>query len=137
MLYNGTDFSTFLTDSRGVVSGGDMDTSFTPITGARACLETVARKLSCPPGSVDDPAWGIDLRGYIGASMTSRQLTALGQQVRSEILREEYVADADVVCLQDQAGALFLDVTLQLADLESYSLALRLTADSVSVVLGA
>ena len=145
MRYPGLDFSTFREDpTTGRVARGSMDLSFVPIGGdgasqeskARVCLETILRKLQCQPGSMDDEQWGVDLRGYLNASMTSHDLAQIGAVARLEILKEEYVAGCDVVCLLSTDGLLIVDVSVDLGDLGSYTMAFSLNATGIVRILG-
>lgn len=135
MIYPGQDFSTFLTDKNGTVQRSSLDLSFVPITGARVCQETILRKLQCPPGSMDDPEWGIDLRTYYNASMRSDDLGVLGAVIRTEILKEEYVDDADVIVLLSADGTLIVDISLTLADEKTYTFAFSLSERGFQAIL--
>lgn len=135
-VYPGKDFSTFLSDSNGRVTASTMDLSFIEIEGPRVCQETILRKLRCPPGSMDDEAWGMDLRTYLNSSLRSDDLGALAAAVRTEILKEEYVEDADVSVLLSEDNLMIVDITLTLADLESYTFAFSLGVDgAIQVIL--
>lgn len=134
-VYPGADFSTFLSDATGNITRASMDLSFATITGPRVCQETILRKLTCPPGSMDDPTWGIDLRTYLNASVRSDELAALQARVRTEILREEYVDEAEVTILLSADGSLIVDIALTLADEETYEFAFALSATGIQVIL--
>lgn len=143
-MFLGQDYSTFLTDANGNVTRASMDLSFTPVGGdgttddaqAQVCRETVLRKLMCPPGSMDDPEWGIDLRTYLNANLRSDDLGSIAAVVRGEILKEEYVDECDVLCLLSADGSMIVDITLQLADLGVYTFAFSLSPEGIQTVLG-
>ena len=136
MLFrSGFDFSTFVSDASGRVTRGSLDLNFTPITGPRVCVETVLRKLMCPPGSMDDETWGVDLRTYLNSSLRSDDLESIAAVVRTEILREEYVADATVTCFQSADERLIFDIVLTLDDEESYTFAFALSSSGIQVIV--
>lgn len=143
-MYPGMDFSTYKSDAQGRVVRGSLDLSFIPIGGptasdaekASVCIQTMLRKLQCPPGSMDDETWGMDLRGELNASLASRDLASLGARARLCLLQEEYVDDCDVVCLLSDDGLLIVDVTTTLVALGTYSFAFSLSEEGIQRIIG-
>lgn len=130
-LYIGQDFSTFFSGSIPA-----MDLSFTPIDGVRAAQETILRKLRSPPGSFDDRTWGLDILQYQNASLSSSDLAALQGQIAGTIEEEEYVSSSSVECVL-VAGTLVVDIVVELANKNSFTMALALTPDGLKQILTA
>lgn len=126
-----SDFSTY----RGRDGAADLDPNWTPIGGPRAVLEHVARRITTPPGSYDDDAWGFDLNSYFNASLLAGEFTALGAAIRNEAVQEEGVDDCDVETTLDAAGKLTVRVTLALTGEDAvYALVFVLSADTIPLV---
>ena len=136
---DGVDFSTFATYQplavgNATLLGGsaDLDASWTPITGVRAVLEHVARRLITPPGMYDDPEYGFDLNSWLNASLLPQELDSLEAAVRNEALACEGVDDCVVAATLDPRGALTLNLTVTLTDqVEGYQMVFVLSADTI------
>lgn len=139
---DGVDFSTFaavdvrnpLTSNGQVFYGGsaDLDASWTPITGVRAVLEHIARRLITPPGMYDDPEYGFDLNSWLNASLLPQELDSLEAAARNEALACEGVDDCVVAATLDRSGALTLNLTVTLTDqVEGYQMVFVLSADTI------
>ena len=136
---DGVDFSTFATYQPLAVGnvtllGGsaDLDASWTPITGVRAVLEHVARRLITPPGMYDDPEYGFDLNSWLNASLLPQELDSLEAAVRNEALACEGVDECVVAATLDRSGALTLNLTVTLTDqVEGYQMVFVLSADTI------
>jgi hypothetical protein len=87
-----SDFSTY----RSRDGTADMDPSWRPIGGPRAVLEHVARRITSPPGSYDDPDWGFDVTTFLNAALLTEQFNALQAAVRNEAVQVEGVDDCAV-----------------------------------------
>lgn len=139
MIYpSDVDYSTFpaagsINFNGQVYVGGqaDLDASFTPISGPRAVLEHVARRLISPPGSYDDPDYGFDINTWLNASLLSQELDALTSAVRNEAQAVEGVLSATVEASLDTVTGLVVLVQVQLADQASYNLVFVLGADTI------
>lgn len=133
------DFSTFATYQPLSVDGStlfggaaDLDASWTPITGVRAVLEHIARRLITPPGMYDDPEYGFDLNSWLNASLLPQELDSLEAAVRNEALACEGVDDCVVEATLDPRGALTLNLTVTLTDqVEGYNMVFVLSAETI------
>ena len=133
------DFSTFATYQPLSVGGrtlfggaADLDASWTPITGVRAVLEHIARRLITPPGMYDDPEYGFDLNSWLNASLLPQELDSLEAAVRNEALACEGVDDCVVEATLDPRGALTLNLTVTLTDqVEGYNMVFVLSAETI------
>ena len=136
---DGVDFSTFaayqpLAIGNATLLGGsaDLDASWTPITGVRAVLEHIARRLITPPGMYDDPEYGFDLNSWLNASLLPQELDSLEAAARNEALACEGVDDCVVAATLDRSGALTLNLTVTLTDqVEGYQMVFVLSADTI------
>lgn len=136
---DGVDFSTFATYQAITVGGStllggaaDLDASWTPITGVRAVLEHIARRLITPPGMYDDPEYGFDLNAWLNASLLPQELDSLEAAVRNEALACEGVDDCVVAATLDPRGALTLNLTVTLTDqVEGYNMVFVLSAETI------
>jgi hypothetical protein len=135
VVYDGQDFSTFTIDADGNVIG-DMDLSWQPIVGTQVVAERVLRRLTCPPGSFDDQTYGIDLRGYLNASLTSADLSNLQAKIRAELLKEEALDDVGATCILTSDNQLYVELRLTLADEESYNFAFVLSSTGIEKIMG-
>ncbi|MGB0890535.1 MAG: hypothetical protein ACPGWS_09650, partial [Solirubrobacterales bacterium] len=87
----GVDVSTFSDDG----STADLDPSFKLISGTRAVLEAVARRLITRRGTLlEDPEYGFDLRAYQSAKINSVREAAILAGARAEALKDERVTAA-------------------------------------------
>ena len=60
-------------------------------------LQAIARRLITPRGSLFyNTDYGFDLRGYLNASLTARQVAALEGEIQAECEKDERVSSADV-----------------------------------------
>lgn len=130
MINPGKDYSTFFR-ADGLP---DMDLSFLEIQGARVVLELIARRLITPPGMMDDPEYGIDLRTYLNAGLLSGELGILEAAIRAEALKVEGVDDARVTATLDGQGGFLAVVEVVLADEDedTFQFSFVLGADKVA-----
>jgi hypothetical protein len=98
--------------------------------------ERVLRRLTCPPGSFDDQTYGIDLRGYLNASLTSADLSNLQAKIRAELLKEEALDDVIATCILSSDNQLYVELRLTLADEESYNFAFVLSSTGIEKIMG-
>lgn len=136
-----SDYSTFpaagsINFNGQVYVGGqaDLDASFTPISGPRAVLEHVARRLISPQGSYDDPDYGFDINAWLNACLLSQETDALTSAVRNEAQLVEGVQSATVSASLDAVTGLVVLVQVQLADQDTYDLVFVLGADTIPKV---
>lgn len=138
MIFNGFDYSTYSSQTAGasgLIAQGSMDTSFTPIFGARVCIETLVRKLTSPPGSFDDLSWGMDLRQYLGASLLPQEIEAVQNSIREQCLAEEYVDDASAQVYVTAPGEMVVRVSVVLSDEKSYQFAFALGPAGIALIV--
>lgn len=126
-----SDFSTY----RSPDGLPDLDPNWTTIGGARAVLEHVARRITTPPGSYDDSAWGFDLNSYFNASLLDGEFDALAAAIRNEAVQEEGVEDCAVDTKLDSSGKLSVIVTLSLVDQDKlFDLVFVLSSETILLV---
>ncbi len=98
--------------------------------------QAIARRLITPRGGlVDDPNYGLDLRGYVNRGVTQNSLLQLAAQVRAEALKDDRVVDANATI---SAGLRELTVTLELvlSDYlsQTFSLVFFVTSDGIELL---
>lgn len=139
MLYpDSVDFSTF-PYSEAITVGGrtyyggppDMDTSMTTITGARAVLEHIARRLISAPGTFDDESYGFDVNTYMNANLLPQETSALEAAVANQAEQVEGVDTVSVSAgLAD--GKLLIQINVVLIDqVEGYNMIFVLSTDTI------
>lgn len=85
----GTDVSTFL--------NGDLDPSFTIISGPQVVVEAIARRLTTPQGSlISDPTYGFDVRELLHADLDRRAEARVIGQIRSQVESDERILTSSV-----------------------------------------
>lgn len=93
----GTDFSALVNTAP--------DEQFTLIEGRRVLAESLARRLTCPPGGLWwAPNEGIDLRALVRARLDKTQLTTLKAQIQAQLSRDERVLSAKATIVHDTAA---------------------------------
>jgi hypothetical protein len=77
--------------------GGPPDELFGVISGRRVLAESLARRITCPPGGLFwAPTKGIDLRAEVRARLDSTRLTRIQARTQAQVLDDERVIDARV-----------------------------------------
>jgi hypothetical protein len=116
----------------------DVTESLIEVDPARpvAVGQAIARRLITPRGGlVDDPNYGLDLRGYVNRGVTQNSMLQLAAQVRAEALKDDRVIDANVIVT---GGLRSLTVTLELvlADYlsQTFSLVFFVTSDGIELL---
>lgn len=132
------DFSTFPASDAITIGGrtyyggaADMDTSFTTITGARAVLEHIARRLISAPGTYDDPAYGFDINTYLNANLLPQETSALEAAVANQA---EQVEGVDTVSVSSglSSGKLVISIDVILIDsIEGFQMIFVLSTDTI------
>lgn len=90
----GIDVSTFV--------DGDLDPTFSLITGPRVVAEAIGRRLQTPRGAlVRNPEYGTDLRQWVNASLTPARRAALRSAIAAEASQDPRVDSIDVVLVED------------------------------------
>jgi len=94
----GTDISTY--------RDGDLDRSFTLISGTRVLAEAIARRLETPRGAlIGDPNYGTDIRGWLNKDFVDSEaaLFRLKTAIEDEASKDERVIGAEATVLYDPA----------------------------------
>lgn len=106
----GTDFSALVNTAP--------DEQFTLITGRRVLAESLARRLTCPPGGLFwAPSEGIDLRASVRARLDKTKLTTLKAQIQAQLTRDERVLSAVASPTYDVAAKkLTISISAETAD---------------------
>ncbi|MFO0559072.1 MAG: hypothetical protein U0269_13740 [Polyangiales bacterium] len=78
--------------------GQPPDELFAPVTGRKLFIDSIARRLTCPPGGLFwAPTQGIDLRAYLRSRVDAQQLTSIRQRTLAALFDDERVIDAECV----------------------------------------
>lgn len=89
--------------------------AFSPIGIVQALL----RRLSTPRGAlIDDPSYGLDLRGMLNRGVAVRDLVDLSGQIRSEILKDDRV-DVATVSVAFASAATTLRVSIRVTPFDT------------------
>lgn len=73
------------------------DWSELPGSDVRLVAESVYRRLTTARGTLlDDPDYGLDLRSYLHRGQTQAELLAMRGAIRSEVLKDDRVDDANL-----------------------------------------
>ena len=136
---SGVDFTTWPPTSSFIYQGRrlygglpDLDSSWTPISGPRAVLEHVARRIISPPGSYDDISYGFDISVYLNANLLPQELDALKAAVRNEALADEAVDDCNVEANLDPVQGLTVRVLITLLNqVEPFFFVFVLSQDTI------
>jgi phage baseplate assembly protein W len=121
----GSDISTYV--------NGDLDPTFTVITGPRVVAEAVARRLETPRGRLpEDPNYGYDLRILLNGSFTAADLARHESAIAAEAEKDPRVERADATLSLGADRRLVARVVLHTAE---GPFALVLDVSQVSVAL--
>lgn len=126
MVDYGTDISTY---------PDGLDPTFTPISGARAVAEVIARRFETPRGMlVGDPDFGLDVRGLLNEAISTESLYLWRRQMVAEVEKDERILSADVALSFDQSRSLLLaTVTCELSS-GPFTLVLAISAVGVEIL---
>jgi phage baseplate assembly protein W len=93
----------------------DIDSSLSLCYDANTLLlQSIARRLITPRGSLCyNPDYGFDLRGYLNAGLTTRQVASLEGEIQAECEKDERVSSADVT-VRATAAAMTMAVKIEL-----------------------
>lgn len=121
------DYGTDLSCTNDIASDGRMVTGFTVVA------EALIRRLSTPRGRlIADPNYGLDLRQYINADMSPRDIAGLRAAVSAECAKDERVNAVRTLAVLDTVGVLTLTIEI---DLGTESFTLVVAASDVTVEL--
>lgn len=103
----------------------------------QAIAEALIRRLITPRGSLpDDPDYGYDLRGMLNRGVTLSDLRAVTGQVRSEVRKDDRVADAEVTAAFTPGNStLSVTIVVTPADVDNDSFSFTFSLTDTSVVL--
>lgn len=111
----------------------DIDPTGRTVTGRELVAEALVRRLMTPRGRLmGDPDYGLDLRQYVNADMSPRDIASLRSAVVAECEKDERVASADTEATLDSVGVLTLTIAIELSE-EAF--ALVVSASDVTVQL--
>ena len=100
--------------------------------------QRLVRRLSTPYGALgiigDDADAGLDVRQYLNAALSPRQVSAIAQAVESELLKDEQVANCTAT-LTFAAGALVIGLSVVSAA-GPFTLTLNVSALTTTLVFG-
>lgn len=124
-LAYGTDISTF----------PDLDPTFTLITGERVVAESIARRWTTPPGSLEgEEDYGYDVRLHLNQALSPRDLFRIQSVLTQEAEKEERVEGVDVTVDHNfSSGTLKVVGAIQTNDVGTFDLVLAI--DKVSATL--
>lgn len=100
--------------------------------------QAVLRRLVTARGTLpDDPHYGIDVRGMLNRGIPVQQLRDLQGQIRSEVMKDDRIADALVSVTMPEQRALTVVVTItpEVPNLVPFDLTLAITPETVELVL--
>jgi hypothetical protein len=123
----GTDVSTF----------PDLDASFAVVAGPHVVGESLARRLTTPPGGLFyDSQYGFDLRNYLNEGGVPSRLPEIQAAVEREAIKDERVKDVGAAVTFDLPSAT-LKVTLRvtLGSGVTFSLVLAISAVTTQVFI--
>lgn len=102
----------------------------------RAIGEAIARRLDTPRGAlVDDPDYGLDLRGYLNRGTTIAELNALADRVRTEVSKDDRIASARVVVTSQTTRELRVAIVVTPVALDAGPFSLTLAVTSADVLI--
>jgi hypothetical protein len=104
----------------------------------QAVAEAITRRLTTPRGGlIDDPDYGFDVRTFCNRGTTPTELRAIGDQCRTEALKDDRVNDATITAdYDDAARRLRVSVMLDCVDprLGTFTLTLAVTPDGEALL---
>ncbi len=125
-----TDYGTELSCVNDIASDGRM------VSGFAVVAEALVRRLQTPRGRlIGDPNYGMDLRQYINADMSPRDIVGLRAAVSAECAKDDRVVAVKTLADLDDQGVLTLTIGIDLGK-ESFTLVVSasdVTVDLVSV----
>lgn len=87
-----TDYGTTLS----ALPGQAPDELFRPINGRRVLAESIARRVTCPPGGLFwAPDKGIDLRAYLRSRLDTTALTQIRSRILATLQLDERIVDVE------------------------------------------
>jgi len=93
----------------------DLDPAMRLASGRLALAQAIARRVTTRAGLLarigDDPAWGLDVRDYLGADTDDRTAFVIAAEVQAEVMLDERVRGADVSATL-AAGVITLTILL-------------------------
>lgn len=100
--------------------------------------QRLARRLVTPRGALgligDDPDAGLDVRQFLNAALSPRQISAIGQAVEAEALKDEQVASSSAA-VTFAAGALTIALKVS-SSVGPFQLTLSVSALNTSLIFG-
>lgn len=100
--------------------------------------QATLRRLITARGTLpDDPDYGLDVRGMLNRGFPMQKLRDLSGQIRSEITKDDRIADAVVNVTFPEPGSMSVAVTITPEDpsLATFDLTVALTADTAELLI--
>lgn len=116
----------------------DLDEGLRTVSGARLLAEACVRRITTPRGMVlDDPDFGVDVRDYLGAGVTSLELARMRAEVQAELGKDERIVQATVTSADFDARLrkVTLVIALDAVDDAGAEVALRLVVEVSQVTV--
>lgn len=75
----------------------DLSESMPDVSGTLVLAQAIVRRLDCPRGALpDDASYGKDLRGMCNRGTTTRELSRLAGEIRTEVQKDDRVSSVAV-----------------------------------------
>lgn len=113
------DYATYFKELAPLWFREGLDPAFTAISGARAFVEGLARRLTTPrggligpPGDQYDPAQGILIHNYLNKDIDAGDISVIQMTIEAELKKDERVLDATAIpTFSSDSGTLTLDIS--------------------------
>jgi hypothetical protein len=102
-----------------------------------ALAQALFHRLDCPRGRLpDDDDYGLDLRAMVNTGMTARQVRELGGAIRSELAKDDRVADNVATVTPNATGSeLTIDLAVTPVDISLGPFSMTLSVTSAEILL--
>lgn len=111
------------------------------ISGINNLVKKIVRRLKCPNGALYwDTAYGLDLRQYLNASVTTQKIQEIRQAVKTQCELDERVQTASVTVSNTANNQLFITIEITTQSGPNFVFILsvtQLTIDLLSINLAA
>ena len=113
----------------------DLDAGAREVAGDELVGEAIYRRLTTARGTlIDDPDYGLDVRSFVQAGLTSGRLVEIAGLIRVELAKDETIGDTAVNV--DQLGDGTLEAKVEVLTAEGpFPFVFDLTADTVTRIL--
>lgn len=105
------------------------------ISGINNLVKKIIRRLKCPNGALYwDPAYGLDVRQYLNASVTPAKIQEIKQAVKTQCELDERVQSASVSVSNTANNQLFITVEITTQSGPDFVLILSVTKLTVDLL---